>query len=285
MKEKVDIFSYDNYRFLIRDFFVEKRKRLGDRFSYRAFAKEAGFAASHYIQLIIGGKKNISQTGIHGLAEAMQLGKRERDFFENLVHFNQADTPDKKEFYLKRMCSFREFAADHELIEEQYEYFSKWYTVAVRELISLPQFDEGHTWIAKALNAMITPKEAKEAMDLLHRLKLIARDKEGRWQLKEPHLRTSREVHSSMAAQFHSQILDRAKHALSQSPQSREFNAITMCIDDEQFDEVKARASEFWTEILNFLSEKGKGGKRRPNRVCQLNIQLFHLTPFKGKPL
>lgn len=282
MKHDLFIFNYDNYRFLLTDFYKIKKAKTSGRFSYRAFAKEAGFAASNYIQLIISEKKNISEAGIHGLAIAMGLTRRERDFFEVLVYFTQAATAQKKTFYFKRMCTFREFIAGQELIEDQYEYFSHWYYVAIRELVSLPGFDGNSKKIAKALGASITPSEAKEALDLLYRLGMIFRDKNKRWKLQDPHLKSSPEISSSMATQFHHEMITRALDGLRDPAPSREFNAITMAINSVQFEEIKTRCSQFWQEIQHYLADSAQEKRSVPDRICQLNLQLFHLIPSKG---
>lgn len=274
MSPEPRIFDYSDYRKFIEAFYTAKNARMKRRYSYRAFAKEAGFASPNYICLIIQGKKNIAEEGIHGLAQAMKLTKRERDFFEALVYFNQATNAEKKEYYFRRVCAFKEFAAGHRLLREQYEYFSKWYNVAIRELVSLPEFRQDTQWIARKLNPPISPKEAKEALDLLYALGLIKREKGGRFVLADPHLCTDDEIHSTMAVNFHREMMQRGIDSLQHEAHDRDLSAITMALDRHQFEEIKRRTAEFRKEVQSYLIEN----PRVPDRVCQLNFQFFHLT-------
>src|SRR3990167_2443336 len=194
MKYGLNLFGYDNYRRLLEDFYEAKNQSMQGRYSYRAFAKEAGFASPNYIRLIIEAKRNLSLQGIDKLAEVLKLSKRGRDFFDPLVHFNQAATACKRDYYFKKICAFREFSVGHPLLQAQYDYLSKWYYAAVRELVSLPTFRMNPAWVCRALAPRITEKEAKEALTRLKELKLIEKNKEtSKWHLSAAHLHTDKD--------------------------------------------------------------------------------------------
>lgn len=269
-------FEYSDYRKLLVDFYEWKKAGLKGRFSYRAFAKQAGFGSPNYINLVVQGKKNLSHDGISRLADAMKLNIREREFFENLVYFNQETVAEKKDFYFKKMGSFREFTAAHQIAQDQHEYLSHWYYVAIRELVALPHFTMNYEFIAKKLKPAITPHQAKEATGLLQRLKLI--EKRGkRWIAANPHLKTDRELASNAAIQYHFQMMERARESLDHPAGTREINAITMSVSKNQFEEIKTRIAHFQDEVQKYLAESSD----QPDRVCQLNYQWFHLSSLE----
>lgn len=273
-KTELNILSYTNYRNLLEDYFTEKNSERRGRFSYRAFARRAGFKSPNYIRQIIIGNKNLSHDGIHRLADAMELTQRQREFFENLVYLNQSSGSEQINYYMQKVFAYREFAAAHKIEKDQYEYFSKWYYVAIRELVALPDFKMNLFWIAKKLQPTITVAQAKEAVVLLQRLKMIKQDIEGKWVATEPHLKTEDEVFSSFATNFHQEMIEQAKKSLEAPGKTREVSSVTMSINQEQFLEIKNRIARFRDEIQKYLSESG----RTPNRVCQLNYQFFHLS-------
>lgn len=73
------IFEYRDYREYMRDFY-EERKRCS-AFTWREFAKLAGFSSSGYLKLVCDGKTRLSLAGIPQVASAMNLPVRTRNIF------------------------------------------------------------------------------------------------------------------------------------------------------------------------------------------------------------
>lgn len=269
------VIAYINYRELLRDYASAKNKFMKGRFSYRAFAIKVGFKSPNYIKLIVEGKRNLSPDGIYKLSQAMNLSAKEADFFISLVNFNQAKDPEERNFYFKKICSFKEFAKAHRLAKEQFEYFSKWYNVAVRELVNLPSFKMDPLWIAQKLAVTVPHQEIAQALSLLKKLGLIAERPDGRWCLTNPHLETESEVSSTFLMSFHREMILMAVAALKQEAEKRNISAMSMAVGDAEFHEIKKRLKKFLKEIQNYLASRKKG---KIDRVVQLNCQLFHLT-------
>ena len=61
------------------------------------------------------------------------------------------------------------------LDEDRYEVLSKWYHLAIREIVDLPDYKNSTKWISRVLNPQITPQEAAESLSLLKRLGLIVK--------------------------------------------------------------------------------------------------------------
>ena len=273
-QKKPMIFSFSNYREYLEAVYHWKGKQQKGRFSYRAFASLIGFASPNYMQLIIKGKKNLSSDAVHKIAKALKLNRKEYDFLEALVDFNQAKTSETKERYLEKMLSFKDFLTAQKITKDQYAYFSKWYFVAIRELIGLEGFKPDPVWVGKQLRPQISSSQAEDALKLLKRLGMIQKNDDGKWVVSEAHLTTEREVVSTYVKQFHKQMIKRAFDSIEQSGKTREVSSLTMSINKAQFKEVRKRIADFEEEIQNFLSEKDEPA----DRVCQLNYQFFHLT-------
>ena len=86
------ITEYNDYRCYMRDYY-EERKRTS-YFSWREFAKLAGFSSSGYLKLVCDGKTRLRQDGALKVARAMELSGYRREYFCLLVEF--CDAPDER---------------------------------------------------------------------------------------------------------------------------------------------------------------------------------------------
>ena len=275
-----NIFTYSDYRKLLSDFHQLQNQSIKGSFSFRAFSKRVGFAAPNYIQQIIAGDKNLSRAASYKIAEAMKLSKKAREFFTTLVDFNQAQDDKEKTYHFEKLLTFKDYTAAQKISVDQYEYFSQWYHVAIRELVALAAFRNDPKWIAKKLQPNISPAKAEEAMRLLKHLQLIQQDDEGKWNTAHQHITTGPEAFAIGVKKFHQQMIKCGFEALNQAPALRDISSLTMSLTAEEYREVKNRIARFREEIQNYLSENNCG---RGDRVCQLNYQFFHLTHSEEK--
>ncbi len=276
------IFSYVNYRDFLRDAYAHAKRAL-PAFSYRYFAKKAGFTAPNFLKLVIEGTRNLSGESIPKFAKVFKLGARERRFFEILVYFNQAGTPAEQAHYYEQLLEFPEYCRAQKLASEQYDYLSHWYYPVVQELVSLPDFEEAPDWIAKKLQGQITPGEAREALKCLRRLKLVGRDADGVLRPAQQHITTGDAAYAAAAYNFHDQMIDRAKTALhSQPPAQREFAALTIGLNARQLPLLKTAIRNFRKVVLNIATPEAHESF---TGVYQLNLQLFaHVALSPDEP-
>ena len=95
------ILEYLNYRRYMHDFYEERKK--SSAFSWREFAKLAGFVSPTYLKLVCDGKTNLSKPGIQKVAKAMGLEGFERTFFEHLVQLDHAKSDAEKKAVLAKI--------------------------------------------------------------------------------------------------------------------------------------------------------------------------------------
>ncbi|MBI4238804.1 MAG: TIGR02147 family protein [Deltaproteobacteria bacterium] len=271
------LYAYTDYRAYLRDAYLAA-KRANPVCSYRYFARRAGFASPNFLQLVIEGKRNLSQESIHRFAGAFKLRRRERLFFEVLVHFNQAKDPEEQNGYYQRLLEFPEYCQAVTLAQEQYEFLTRWYYPVIQDLTTLPGFREDPEWIAKRLRYEITASQAREALDCLQRLGLLICNDDGHLQPAERHLTTGDVARSAASYHYHQQMMERAKRALqTQTEAQREFGALTIALNTKQLKMLKTAIRDFRKVALNLLSQ----GDEQPTAVYQLNIQLFGHTDLK----
>lgn len=271
--ERPVVYDYIDYRTYLRDMF-EFKKTTQRFFSYRFFAREAGFASPNFLKLVTEGQRNLTNESVAKIVKGFGLKKQESEFFEYLVFMNQAKTNDSRNHYYRKMLSVKGYISNHRLDRASYEYFSKWYYPAVRELIT---FDGGRLTveqISQRLNPKITPKEAEKALKLLSELELIRKGEDGRWEQSDKVVSTGPEVVSLVVANYHKEMLKLASESIERYPaDERDITALTLSAKRETMIEIKARIAAFRKELLELACEDEDS-----DQVYQINFQAFPLT-------
>lgn len=278
-KSNIKLFEYLDARKLIADYISDLKEQTQGRVSFRSFSKQAGFKSPNYVQLIIQGKRSLSNDGIINIANVMKLNKEEKEFFTTLVQFTQADDSETKSYYFRLLTSFKQFSKAHKITKDQFEYFSKWYNVAIREFVNLKHFEMDYDLISKSLTPEVPSKEVKQSIDLLERLGFIEKTSSNKWQLTKRQIEISSDFSSTMIKNFHNEMILLSKESLKSPPEMRHVSAITMAISEEEFNEIRKRLSQFYNEIQNYLSSS----TTQPDRVYQLNQQFFEIVKKYSK--
>ncbi len=274
---KPNLFEYEDYRKYLRDSY-EESKASKRSFSFRFFAREAGFASPNFLKLVMDGARNLTIDSIPKFSKALKLTRPEAEFFEALVLFNQAHTAEEKSRHYGRMAKSRRFREVKSLAREQFEYYSKWYYSAVRELVELPDFSADPFEICRRLVPNIAPKQAKDALALLKKLNLVEAGPDGKLRQVDRTITSGAEVKSLHVINFHREMLARAAESMDLVPApERDISAVTLGVPASKVAEVKERIARFRRDLLASIG----AAEEKPDRVYQLNLQFF---PLSRKP-
>ncbi len=267
------VYDYLDYRSYLGDMYYY-RKESASSFSYRFFSNKAGFASPNFLKLVVNGQRNLTNASIAKVAKGFGLKKKERDFFENLVFMNQATAHDEKNYYYRKMISIVGYKNIPTLSKEQYAYFSNWYYPAIREMVSFGSGDLSAQQMAALLNPKIKVTEAEAALKCLKNLRLIKQNADGLWLQYDRDISTGPEIRELIVANFHKEMLRLATESIDRFPASeRDISAVTLSIRRENLAEFKARLVSFRRELMELASLD-----EDPDRVVQINLQLFPLT-------
>jgi uncharacterized protein (TIGR02147 family) len=206
-------------------------------------------------------------------ARGLVLDRKETDFFENLVYFNQAKSIEEQKRYFERLLQFRKSRAA--LIEaDKYEFFSEWYYLAVRELLAFRCFKEDYAGIGRALKPAISPAQAKKAVEVLLKLGFIKKDPGGHYKPMQSTLTTGDDVKSLNVANFQKAAMRLAFDGIERHPaKQRNISTLTLSISKETFDSMNAEIVAFRKKLLGMADTD-----KNLDRVYQLNIQFFPLS-------
>lgn len=278
--EQPKIYKYLDYREYLREAYQYK-KQINPAYSESAFIQAAGMGKNSrgYLGLILKGKRNLALKTILGLASALKLDPKETMYFENLVHFNQAESEKEKIFFFERMkvSAQNEKNPAYEILEIQYRYLSQWHLVALREVVQLADFDESPQWIIKKMRGQVTKDQVIQGLDDLLQLGLIKRDNSGHL-VQTDAVVTFNESHINFknVIQLHQQFNDRAKELMAKDPyEKRAARLTTLSCRKEDFAAIREEMKQFSNSLLaRFADDK----QRASNVVLQMGMQLFHIT-------
>lgn len=267
-----DVFQFLDYRTFLRQL-VEKM-RLQGQYSARRFAAAAGFKSANYMKLILDGKRNLTEKNVEKFIEIFALKKPEAQFFRKLVTFNQSLTDEAKHRAFLELLKFKRFQKVKSLELAQYDYFSRWYLIAL--YIAL-----GTSWRSRPLGEMahalgISLRELNEAIQLLHLLKLIEK-KDGLWHSKDWVIESPEEMRSLQIRNLHREMLKKGIESLDKiDPDSREVGSLTLALSPENFEDLRGRLRKIRQELSLLYAEE-----KNPKTIYQLNLVLFPLLKIE----
>jgi hypothetical protein len=252
-----NVFEYTDYRKYLADWFGEKKKAQ-PAFSYASFAQKAGFSDRGFFHNVIHGKRGLTKESLVKVSQAIGHSKAGvRGFEKKAVRAQQ-------------------------LRKDQYEFFSNWYHVVIRSLIDLYPAITDYAQLAKMVYPAVKPKEAKKSVELLLRLGLVERQKNGSFGISSKVLSTGREVQSFAAQHFHLACMELAARALRElQGDKRNISGLTLGISRKAYDKICDIIYSTQEKILE-VAEKDTDS----DSVYQLNFHFFPVsrtTPNSGE--
>lgn len=274
---KKSIFEYSNYREFIRDYYFFTKVR-NKKFSYRVFARLAGFKSSNFIKFVIENKSNISAESAEKLAKAMKLSQLETQFFKSLAQFNQSSSSEEKYVHAQELLKHRNARKTFPLREALFNYTSKWYLSVLRGIVGLPDFKEDARMISNLLHPTITPSEIQRGFDDLIKLGLLTRDENGKLKQTAGNIASEDEVALSSVAHFHREMMMRASESIDRIKRDkRDISGITIGMSAETAQKIKEMTQKFRKEIVEVATQD-----ENASTIYQLNIQLFPLIDISA---
>lgn len=266
------VIEYQDYRQYILDYYTE-RKRCS-AFTWREFAKLAGFASGSYLKLVSDGKTRLVEEGAKKTAIAMGLLDFEYEYFILLVRYENAKNDQQKK---KCFEQIHEITAAHKvklLGSDSYAYYESWVHSVVRELApAMPGAKPLE--IAKACRIPVTAAEISESLHFLVKNNFLTEDADGNYHQTDKLLTTGRLDYVSVAV--HSllrQMGEFALKAFDDLPVSeRYFSGLTLGVTEKSYEQVITELTGCRRKIIAIVSAEDETEK-----VCRLNMQLFPLT-------
>lgn len=268
-----EVFSFLDHRDFLREWFDTKRT-LSKAFSYRTFAKKAGFASHAFLSEVIQGRRNLSTESAEKCLSALSISGEAARYFLILVRYGQETHIDKRQDLLSELLRLQASRAIERVTGEQSEYFTHWLNLAVREVAVFSDLGSAEA-MADFLRPPAKPDEVQRSLDLLERLQLVKRPPGGgKWEYTFPRL-TPGDVPPEIVRSLKRQMMLLAHDRIDQPPSpDTHLSSVTISVS-------RKRLSRVW-EILErtrreILSETATD-EDPADQVVQVNLQMFPLT-------
>lgn len=266
------IIEYQNYRQFIADFYVYKKKT--SAFSWREFAKLAGFSNPVYLKQVCDGKYSLSEAAVERVAAAMELVGFELTYFKILVQFNHAKNDADKKKAFEDLQSIAKIHKVKVLGGDAFSYFESWKNPVIRELApAMPGAKP--LAIARACRPEITAAEVSETLHFLVKTGLLQKDKDGNYHQTEKSISMGATDAAPVAARImQHQMGEFAMKALDELPLSeRSMSGLTLGLTKKAYERINQEIAEFRKKIVAIATEEDG-----MENVYRLNLHLFPLT-------
>ena len=124
----ISIFAFLSYRKFIAAY-LEEQRNYSPTINQAKLAKKLGVGASS-LKMIQSGARNLTVHNIHTFAHGMGLNPSEHEYFEALVHYEQAENAAEKRFYQKRLKTTKEASSKSTRVNFQ-DLLKEWYMPAI----------------------------------------------------------------------------------------------------------------------------------------------------------
>lgn len=263
---------------LLNEKFKEKKEK-NPAFSIRSWANHMGLSSHGGLQQILADKRTVPKKYIPQMIKSLEFTTGEAMYFETLVDFEKAKTPEEKDLYYQRLTHLRPNKQEVQVIEiENFKYFQNPLHSIIRTMIERKDFKNNPEWIRKILRIKTTRREIKEIIDRLIALGFVS-EENGNLKKIHKHIKNVIDVSSKVVEDYHQKMsLMASSEVKKQSIDEREYNSFCLNIRKGQLKNAKKKMRNFVDEFISEFEASNK----KSNETYQLNVQLFSLTRNKG---
>ncbi len=265
------VYDFVDYRIFMAHWLKDKQQE-NPQFSLRAWALKLSMSPG-FMTRVMQGHRNISSRVCLQIAQSCHLSKKETEYFELLVQYNQAASLEEQRHFFERLRGYKQ-SHIRQITSDQYEFYQKWYHTAILELLHLVRFDGDFAALSKLLIPKITIAEAKSSIALLERLGLIAVQEDKTYQPTDALISTGYDAHALAVYAFQQEMLRLAREGYFRfKPEQRSYSTLTLSVSEEDYRLILEELRAFRKRILQIAAQPSVSGK-----VFQFNFQVFPLS-------
>lgn len=266
----INIYNYTDYKQFLKDYYLFQKKKK-KFFSYQYMADHCGFNSKSYLYKVIRGEKALASSGTLKIAEFMKLKKKEIEYFESMVMFTNAKTVKERDYFFNKLQSINSRFKAVKLRQNQFEYFSNWYNIALREIVTLFDWKNNYSVLAKSLIPQISKEEAKVSVKLLLELELIRRNDNGRFEQTDRSITTGDDIKSLAVNNFQRENLKLAEESIDRfKREMRDIATLTVGVSREGIEQIRKEMTQFRKRLIELVNNDNPS-----DRVYQINFQTF----------
>ncbi len=266
-----EIVEYTDYRKFVQDYYDERKRT--SAFTWRDFARDAGFSSAVYLKYVCEGKKNLSINAAGSVAAAMGLVGYEQTYFVLMVSYAHAKSDAAKRAAFEERCALAHAHKVRVLGSEEFDYFKSWKNPVIRELAArMPGAKPLE--IAHACKPKISAAEVSETLDFLVRAKLLKKDRNGNYRQTDKSISMGSVDAVPVAARdMQRQMGEFAVKALDLPLSERDISGLTLGLTRRAYERIRKELADCRRRIVAIAAEDDE-----TEQVYRLNLQLFPMT-------
>lgn len=266
-----DIVEYTDYRKFIQDYYDERKR--SSAFTWREFARDAGFTSPVYLKYICEGKKNLSIGAAGSVANAMGLAGFENTYFVLMVSYAHAKSDAAKRAAFEERCALAQAHKVRVLGKEEFDYFKSWKNPVLRELA--PHMPGAKPLeMAHACKQDISAAEVSKTLDFLVKAGLLKKDRNGNYRQTEKSVSMGPVDAVPVAArEMQRQMGEFAVKALDLPLSERDMSGLTLGLTRNAYERIRKEIADFRRRIVAIATEDDE-----TEQVYRMNLQLFPLS-------
>jgi uncharacterized protein (TIGR02147 family) len=276
---KPSVRRFTSYRKFLKAYY-DFKKRTKPGFSFRKFAEDSDIKSPNFLQLVMQGKRNMSEEMSAQVCRAMRLVGAERSYFMAMVKRENARNSFQVAEANRGLLRAVHKLDSGSVTTAQSRYVGTWHHAVIKEMVALPDFQPNGEWISASLRGLVTPKQAEESLALLCEAGFLARDAKGNYITQEAVIDTGDGFDFARVLKNHMQTLSVWQELLpSLSKEERDLGLLVFALNKSKIPEFKEKLRQFQDEIVEWIATS----ELPPDSVMQLGTYLMPLTfPVDG---
>ena len=264
------VFSFLDHREFLRSWY-EWKKTATRGFSYRSFARKAGFSSMSFLRDVIEGRRNISEDSVEKFVAAIGLVDDAATYFRELVRYNREQDGEKRSQLFRRLLLLQARREFSPVRQAQAKYYSDWVNIVVREAAGLERFGGDPELIGAAMRPAVPASQVKESLQLLTELGMLEKSKEGGYKTSTPRL-VPGDIDPVIVRGAKRQMLLHALDRLdSEGNEDTHISSVTVTISRHRLAKLAEQIRQFRLDLLaDTASDDGP-----QEQVAQINFQLI----------
>lgn len=206
-----------------------------------------------FLVKVIHKKIHLSIKSIPKVCKYCNFTTSQSEFFETMVRFGRSKKASESKVYFDKLMNLADLPKTN-LTQEQYSYFLKWHHSTIHSLLSFYDWKEGYAKLAKRLSPAVTHKEAKESIQLLTKLNLIAPDSQGFLRPTNVNVSTGESWKSTAIHAFQKETIELSKESLDRhAKELRDISTVTLELNHKDLDLVRQKVKDLRKSLFQLV--------------------------------
>jgi uncharacterized protein (TIGR02147 family) len=276
-----EVYDYLDYRRFLSDFY-DAKKKLNPLYSYRVFARKAGFNNQGFFIDVVKRRKKLSDNAAKKMIKGMDLADDRARYFKYLVKYDQAKDGEEKEMLLKKLLEFKSKTLFNSVSLKYANYYLKWYNPVIREIIAIEGFDGDYRKLADKIFPRVNVAQVKESVSVLEALGIIEKNTEKGYKVTVMKLRPDVVELREVIKNLHRRWIEHSIKAIDAiEPEDRYISSLMAGLPAGILPELTRKFEELKEYVLATAQQHEKDLKK-DMRIYQFNFQLFPRSATLG---